>query len=219
MKLLLVEDDLVLSNALNQALQREGFVVCNELKGKTALSQLKSFQPDIVVLDLGLPDIDGVEVLRQLRAQHPNLPTLILTARDSLPDKVQALDKGADDYLVKPFEMDELLARLRALSRRLTTATSSEIQLHGVTMNVANHEVHSKGEPVSLSRREFMVLKTLMENPGRVQTREMLESNLYGWGEEVSSNAIEVHVSNLCKKLPESFIKTLRGVGYTIDRN
>jgi len=219
MKILLVEDDLTLCNGLTHALQKEGFVVCAENHGKGAIAQLSTFLPDLVILDLGLPDMDGTEILKHLRSKQPALPVLILTARDALDDKVKALDKGADDYLVKPFEMPELLARLRVLSRRLTTASTSQISLNGVCMDLATHQVTVDKQPVDFSRREFMVLKTLMENPGRVQTREKLESNLYGWGEEVASNAIEVHISNLRKKLPDGYIRTLRGVGYTVNRD
>lgn len=219
MKVLLVEDDNALAKGLSKALQREGFVVNAVAEGRQAIACRGTFAPDLVILDLGLPDIDGVSVLRQLRDRQRTLPILILTARDALTDKVAALDLGADDYLAKPFAMPELMARLRALARRLGTSASSTISLGTVTMDLGSREVSVKGEPVSLARREFMVLKALMENSGRVQTREVLEDKLYGWGEEVASNAIEVHISNLRKKLPPDFIKTIRGVGYTISAN
>ena len=219
MKLLLVEDDKDLAQGLTHALQRESFVVSNAATGMAAKEQFVSFQPDLVVLDLGLPDIDGIDILKYLRSQHDVTPVLILTARNALDDKVRALDIGADDYLAKPFEMPELLARLRAMSRRLGTASSSEMVIGQVTLDTAAHKVSVGETEVSLPRKEYMTLKALMESAGRVKTKDMLESNLYSWGEEIGSNTIEVHVSNLRKKLPEGFIKTIRGVGYTISQD
>jgi DNA-binding response OmpR family regulator len=219
LKLLLVEDDKDLAQGLTHALQKESFVVSNAATGGAAKEQFVSFQPDLVVLDLGLPDIDGIDVLKYLRNKHDVTPVLILTARDALDDKVRALDIGADDYLAKPFEMPELLARLRAMSRRLGTASSSEMVIGQVTLDTAAHRVLVRETEVSLPRKEYMTLKALMESAGRVKTKDMLESNLYSWGEEIGSNTIEVHVSNLRKKLPEGFIKTIRGVGYTISQD
>jgi len=219
LKLLLVEDDKDLAQGLTHALQRESFVVSNATTGVAAKEQFVSFQPDLVVLDLGLPDIDGIDVLKYLRSQHDVTPVLILTARNALDDKVRALDIGADDYLAKPFEMPELLARLRAMSRRLGTASSSEMVIGPVTLDTAAHKVSVGETEVNLPRKEYMTLKALMESAGRVKTKDMLESNLYSWGEEIGSNTIEVHVSNLRKKLPEGFIKTIRGVGYTISQD
>lgn len=219
MKLLLVEDDKDLAQGLTQALQRESFVVSHAATGAAAKEQFVSFEPDLVVLDLGLPDIDGIDVLKYLRTQHDPTPFLILTARNSLDDKVRALDIGADDYLAKPFEMPELLARLRAMSRRLGTASSSEMIIGQVTLDTVAHRVLVKGIEVNLPRKEYMTLKALMESAGRVKTKDTLESNLYSWGEEIGSNTIEVYVSNLRKKLPEGFISTIRGVGYTISQN
>lgn len=219
MKLLLIEDDKDLAQGLTHALQKESFVVSNAATGGAAKEQFISFQPDLVVLDLGLPDIDGIDVLKYLRNKHDVTPVLILTARDALDDKVRALDIGADDYLAKPFEMPELLARLRAMSRRIGTASSSEMVIGQVTLDTAAHKVSVGKTEVNLPRKEYMTLKALMESAGRVKTKDMLESNLYSWGEEIGSNAIEVHVSNLRKKLPEGFIKTIRGVGYTISQD
>lgn len=217
MKLLLIEDDPMLSSALCKALNVEGFVVHPALSGHAGIAALSSFKPEIVILDLGLPDIDGTEVLRRLRATHIDLPTIILTARHSIDDKVNALDVGADDYLEKPFDMAELFARLRVLARRLSTTRTNKICIKGVDLDVAAQTVHLDQEPLSLTRREYMVLKALMENSGRVQTKDMIESKLYGWGEEIGSNTIEVHISNLRKKLPSEFIRTIRGLGYTIN--
>nr|WP_202410509.1 response regulator transcription factor [Pseudomaricurvus sp. HS19] len=214
--MLLVEDDATLSAALVRALRSEGFSVNDVDCGRLALEAVATAPPDLVVLDLGLPDMDGVSVLRQLRQRQASLPVLILTARDGVEDKVAALDLGADDYLAKPFEMAELLARLRVLARRLGTASSSQVQVGPVSLDTASHQVTSDGELLSLSRREYMLLLALMENSGRVLTKDALEHKLYGWGEEVASNAIEVHISNLRKKLPPQFIQTIRGVGYTV---
>lgn len=219
MRLLLVEDDRVLAAALSRALRAEGFVVDHVDAGKAAVEAVAVSAPDLLVLDLGLPDMDGTQVLHQVRKSQPRLPVLVLTARDGVSDKVSALDTGADDYLCKPFEMDELLARLRVLARHIGTSASSQVKIREVCLELASHEVSVDDLPVSLSRREYMLLKALMENTGRVLTREALENKLYGWGELVASNTIEVHISNLRKKMPEGFIRTVRGVGYTISKD
>ena len=218
MKLLLVEDDRNLSQELKRALKRESFIVSNVASEAAAEEEFVFFQPDLVILDLGLPDIDGVHFLKFIRSRLNETPVLILTARDNLEDKIQALDIGADDYLVKPFEMSELLARLRAISRRLGTACSSEVVIGKVRLDTAGHRVLVEDKVISPPRKEYMTLKILMQNAGRVNTKDMLESKLYALGEEIGSNAIEVHISNLRKKLPEGFIKTIRGVGYTISQ-
>ncbi len=219
MKLLLVEDDRDLAAELIQALQDESFVVSHAASGEAAKARFHDFEPDLVVLDLGLPDIDGIEVLKYLRHRQAAVPVLILTARSALDHKVNALDVGADDYLAKPFDMPELLARLRAMSRRLGTAFSSEIIIGKVTLDVVAHKVLVDDLEVGLPRKEYMTLKALMEGAGRIKTKDSLENSLYDWGETIGSNAVEVHISNLRKKLPADFIKTIRGVGYTIDRN
>jgi DNA-binding response OmpR family regulator len=219
MRLLLVEDDRVLAAALSRALRAEGFVVDHLDAGKAAVEAVAVSAPDLLVLDLGLPDMDGTRVLQQVRKSQPRLPVLVLTARDGVSDKVSALDTGADDYLCKPFEMDELLARLRVLARHIGTSASSQVKIREVCLELASHEVSVDDLPVTLSRREYMLLKALMENMGRVLTREALENKLYGWGELVASNTIEVHISNLRKKMPEGFIRTVRGVGYTISKD
>ena len=216
MKLLLIEDDQMLASGLCKALEREGFVVENAPNGFDGLKYVESFEPQILVLDLGLPDIDGTQVLRKLRLNHASLPVLVLTARHSTQDKVAALDLGADDYLQKPFDMPELLARIRVLARRLGTSTTNVIANGNVLMDVAAHSVQVDEKKIDLTRREFHVLKALMENTGRVQTKDMIETNMYGWGEPIGSNTIEVHISNLRKKLPNQFIKTIRGLGYII---
>jgi DNA-binding response OmpR family regulator len=160
--------------------------------------------------------MDGMAVLRSARQERFLNPVLILTARDTTLDKVSGLDSGADDYLAKPFEIAELLARLRALERRLGGSKSNDLMIGPVCMDTKSLEVKVSGEALLMSRREYMLLKALMESPNKVQTRDMLDSKLYGWGEEVSSNAVEVHIHNLRKKLPEGFIRTVRGVGYVV---
>ena len=216
MSLLLVEDDIELAAGLTEALRMEGFATNHVANGAEALHVIAVETPDIVVLDLGLPDMDGLEVLKKLRARQPDLSVLLLTARDSLNDRVTGLDIGADDYLAKPFEMPELLARLRAISRRAGKAVSPVIKIGSVTLDIARHQVLVANQAVELPRREFMLLRALMENARLVLTREQLERKLYSWGEEVSSNALEVHVHHLRKKLGADFIQTVRGIGYTI---
>jgi len=198
MQVMLVEDNEMLAAAVVKALRTAGFSVNHISRGDQALAALKTSKPDILVLDLGLPGMDGLEVLRGARRQQFSNPVLILTARDKTQDKVAGLDSGADDYLAKPFEMDELLAR--------------------VDLDTHSYEVSVAAEPLGLSRREYMLLKALMESAGKVQTRDMLDSKLYGWGEEVSSNTVEVHIHNLRKKLPAGFIQTVRGLGYVVKK-
>ena len=216
MQLLLVEDDLALAEGLQSAFKNEGFAVNHVTKGLSAISAIQAEVPDLLILDIGLPDIDGLEVLKRVRQLHKTLPILILTARDSLHDKITGLDSGADDYLPKPFETTELFARIRVLERRLGSVQQTEIKLGDVSLDISAHNVHISGNSIDMPRHEYMILKALMENAGRVLTRQQLESKIYGWGEEVASNAIEVHIHNVRKKLPENFIKTIRGVGYTV---
>ncbi|EGM77324.1 response regulator with CheY-like receiver domain and winged-helix DNA-binding domain protein [Rheinheimera sp. A13L] len=219
MRLLLVEDDLDLAKGLVLALSSQGFVVNHVSLGQHALGSIKAKDCDAVILDLGLPDMDGLDILKQSRQREGHLPVLVLTARDGVDDRIRGLDLGADDYLVKPFAMAELFARLRVIERRLGTAATHLIKLQQVELDTSAHLVRVEGEVVGLSRREYMLLKELMESAGRIKTREQLEASLYAWGEEVASNALEVHISNLRKKLPKDFIKTLRGVGYSVSVN
>jgi len=217
MLILLVEDDHSIGRALELALHKRGYSVNTVATGKAALLAIETELPDLVILDLGLPDMDGLAVLRKVRATNVDLPILLLTARAGIDDKVAGLDGGADDYLSKPFEMSELFARLRVMERRLTTARTAEITIGDATLDINRNRVLVDGEELELSRREFMLLKCLMENAGRVQTRNALERRLYSWGEEVASNALEVHVHHLRRKLGSEFIKTVRGVGYKVD--
>lgn len=216
MQILLIEDDASLAQGLIRSLRHERFTVNHVSLGQQAINTLKIEAPDIVILDLGLPDMDGKQVLHEIRRNYPALPVLLLTARGSVDDRVAGLDAGADDYLAKPFDMSELLARLRVFERRLSSQQHAGLLITGVALNAKTMQVTVDNLPVELSRREFMLLKILMENAGRVQTRDSLETKLYSWGEEVTSNAVEVHIHHLRKKLPENFIKTIRGVGYMI---
>lgn len=219
MRILLVEDDSSLAAGLQAALSREGFAVNHVDSGRQALAAVRAEVPDMVVLDLGLPDIDGLQVLANLRETNRGLPVLLLTARDGAEDKVKGLDRGADDYLAKPFDMKELAARLRVIERRLSaTAATSRLSVGSVELDTAAHAVTVAAQPLELPRREYMLLKALLESTGKVLTREALEGRLYSWGEEVSSNALEVHIHHLRKKLPDDFIKTVRGIGYTVPR-
>lgn len=218
MQILLVEDDESLAAGLKNALGRQGFTANHVSTGREALTASKTDRPDIIVLDLGLPDMDGLDVLAHLQKQDNPVPVLVLTARDSLDDKITGLDLGADDYLSKPFDMQELAARLRAFERRLSTARTSRIVIGDVELDASSHAVTIDGEAVELPRREYMLLKSLMESAGKVLTREALESRLYSWGEEVTSNALEVHIHHLRKKLPANMIRTVRGIGYTVAR-
>jgi DNA-binding response OmpR family regulator len=216
MQILLIEDDPSLASGLTTTLKSEGFSVNHIAQGNSALSTIELHHPDIVILDLGLPDIDGNDVLKAIRKDHSSLPVLILTARASLDDKVKGLDNGADDYLAKPFEIDELLARLRVLERRLSGSKNSDLTIGSVSINIKDQVIKLDDNVLDMPRREYMLLKMLMENAGRVLTRSSMENKMYSWGEEVASNAIEVHIHHLRRKLPEHFIKTVRGVGYTI---
>ncbi len=216
MQIVLIEDDVTLAAGLITSLTREGFIVNHITNGSHAVVTCETEQPDMVILDLGLPDMDGLEVLQAIRVGNATIPVLILTARTSLDDKVTGLDLGADDYLAKPFEMPELLARLRVLERRLSSQQHAELTVGTVTIESKHQVVRVDGQQVELPRREYMLLKTLVENAGRVQTRQSLEARLYSWDDELASNALEVHIHHLRKKLPKQFIKTVRGVGYTV---
>jgi len=218
MRLLLVEDDASLAAGIQAALQPEGYTVDWLQDGVSALHALRSEPFDMAILDLGLPRMDGLEVLRNLRARQHPLPVLVLTARDGVQDRIAGLDAGADDYLVKPFDTAELKARLRALLRRSSGRAEPVIDLRGVTLDPQNQRVTCLGRPVSLSRKEFILLHELLAQPDRVLTRDRLEQALYGWNEDVDSNTLEVHIHHLRRKLFPELIRTLRSVGYMIER-
>ncbi len=218
MRILLVEDDQQLADGLKQSLSHEGFTVNHATHGSSAIASITAGDCDMVILDLGLPDMNGLTVLKTVRQNRLSLPVLILTARDSIDEKIKGLDTGADDYLIKPFEMPELLARLRVIERRLGTAEQSVISVNNVTIDIASHNVTVDNEAVEFSKKDYIVLRALMENAGRVLSKDTLESRLYEWGEEIASNAIEVRIHHLRRKLPKDFIKTIHGVGYTIKK-
>lgn len=218
MRILLAEDDPQLGDGLMVGLRQEGYAVDWVKDGAAADLALKTEAYDLLVLDLGLPRQTGLAVLAALRARGQNLPVLILTARDATSDKVQGLDAGADDYLVKPVDLDELAARVRALLRRAAGRSQPQLCLGDLTLDPAARQVTLAGKSVDLSAREFALLQVLLENAGRVMTRAQLEASLYGWRDEPDSNALEVHIHHLRKKLGAERIKTLRGIGYTMPK-
>lgn len=206
----------MLGASLQTGLRQEGWAVDLVGDGEMAEEALRGEPYDVVLLDLGLPRKGGLEVLRGLRRRGMATPVLIVTAQDAVADRVMGLDAGADDYLVKPFDLDEVAARVRALHRRSAGRANPKLEVGALSMDPAAHEVALDGVPVPLSAREFALLQALLERPGRPLSRAQLEERLYGWGEEVESNAVEVHVHALRKKLGTRWIKTLRGVGYMI---
>lgn len=214
MRILLAEDDPQLGDGLTVGLRQEGYAVDWVKDGTAADLALASEDFDLLVLDLGLPRLSGMEVLARLRGRGQALPVLILTARDATGDKIAGLDGGADDYLVKPIDLDELAARVRALARRTGGRSAPLLQLGDLVLDPAARQASLAGAPIELSLREFSLLQTLMENSGRVMTRAQLEGSLYGWRDEPDSNALEVHIHHLRKKVGAERIKTLRGVGY-----
>jgi two-component system, OmpR family, response regulator QseB len=218
MRLLLVEDDAMIGESVRVGLRRDGFTVDWVRDGRAAELALANGVYDLLLLDLGLPKKDGLEVLKTLRKQGNRTPVLILTARDAVNDRITGLDSGADDYLVKPFDLDELAARIRALLRRQAGRADALIQCGDLTLNPATREATLGGRPVSISAREMAVLEALLERPGAVLSREQLEEKLYGWEEEVESNAVEVYIHGLRKKLGADFIKNIRGVGDMVPR-
>lgn len=218
MRVLLVEDDAMLGEGVRRGLRQQGHAVDWVHDGEAAELALAGEPYEAVLLDLGLPRKGGLEVLRELRRRRAAVPVLILTAQDAIPDRVAGLDAGADDYLVKPFDLDELAARLRALQRRSGGRAEPALEQGGLRLDPGAHEVTLDGAPVALTTREFALLQALLERPGRPLSRARLEERLYGWGEQVESNAVEVHVHALRRKLGAGWIKTLRGVGYMVPR-
>ena len=218
MRLLLVEDDTMIGEAVLDLLRAEQYAVDWVRDGEMAGTAMKSLQYDLVLLDLGLPRRDGLEVLRELRARKDRVPVLIATARDSVQQRVQGLDAGADDYILKPYDMDELMARIRALLRRASGRAEPVYEHMGVSINTATREVSVEGQAVVLSAREWAVLEPLIARPGLVLSREQLEEKLYGWKDDVSSNAIEVYIHGVRKKLGAGLIVNVRGVGYMVPK-
>lgn len=218
MRLLLVEDDPLLGDGIRVGLQQSGFVVDWVKDGLAAKLALEAEAYALVVLDLGLPRLSGTDLLKWLRATGNDTPVLILTARDAVGDRVGGLDAGADDYLIKPFDLDELSARIRALLRRAGGRATPLIGHGQLEIDPASRQVTLAGKPVELSPREYAILLALLEGAGRALSREQLEQSLYGWGDEVESNAVEVHIHHLRKKLGAELIRTIRGVGYLVDK-
>jgi two-component system response regulator QseB len=216
-RILLVEDDELLGSGIHDALTRNAYGVEWVRDGRDAQSALQAGHFDLVVLDLGLPRLDGLDVLRRARAAGIQTQVLVLSARDTATDRVTGLDAGADDYLVKPFDLDELFARIRALQRRMRGAAVNVLEHGPLRLDPATLEVSYRGRPVSLQRREFMVLRKLLEHAGQVLSRAQLEEAIYGWGSNVESNAVDVHIHNLRKKFYQELIRTVRGVGYIVD--
>jgi two-component system response regulator QseB len=217
-RLLLVEDDAMIGASVQEGLRQEGFAADWVRDGAAAEVALAGETYDLMVLDLGLPKKSGLEVLQGLRRKDNPLPVLVLTARDSVSDRVAGLDAGADDYLVKPFDLDELAARVRALLRRRSGRADPVLRHGALALNPATLEATLDGAPLSLSPREFAVIRMLLDRPGAILSRAQIEERLYGWGEEVESNAVEVHIHALRRKLGADFIKTVRGAGYMVPK-
>jgi two-component system response regulator QseB len=220
MRILLVEDDKSLGSLIYNALHKSANAVDWVQDGQAAIDAVinKADKFDVIILDLGLPKVDGLSVLQRIRKEGLHTPVMILTARDTVEDRVKGLDSGSDDYLTKPFDLDELGARLRALQRRSLARTENLITYQNIVLNPASHTVTVDGELVALPRREFALLQKLLENIGHVITRELLAQTLYGWNEDVDSNTLEVHIHNLRKKLGVDCIRTIRGVGYMVEK-
>ncbi len=214
MRILLVEDDKLLGDGVQAGLTQSGFNVDWVRDGVAAELALKSGEFTGVVLDLGLPRLSGMDLLARLRRGGNKVPVLILTARDRVEDRIKGLDAGADDYVIKPFDLHELAARLRALVRRACGEAAAKLRVGDVELDPAARRVSLRGQPVELAAREFALLQELMLNAGRVLSREQLAQRLYAWGEEIESNAIEVHVHHLRRKLAPELLRTVRGVGY-----
>lgn len=219
MRLLLVEDDELLGDAVKAGLTQFGYVVDWLKDGEAARSSIKFESFEAIILDLGLPKLSGLGFLKAIRQEGNTTPVIILTARDSIEDRVKGLDNGADDYLTKPFDLNELSARIRALVRRSTGRADTTIHFRHIMLDPAAHAVYADDVLVNVPRREFALLQKLLENSGQVISREQLMQSLYGWDEEIDSNTLEVHIHNLRKKLNINFIRTIRGVGYMVEKN
>ncbi len=218
MRLLLVEDDVMIGESVVEGLRQEGFAVDWVQDGGAAELAIAGTVFDLMLLDLGLPGKHGLDVLRSIRSKGNHLPVLILTARDAVPDRVKGLNAGADDYLVKPFDLDELVARIHALLRRQAGRAEPVVIYGALSLNPLTYEVSMDGKSLSLSAREFSLLKALLEHPGAVRSVAQLQQHMYRWDEEVDSNTVEVYIHALRKKLGPGFIKNVRGVGYRVSR-
>lgn len=218
MRLLLVEDDPMIGEAVQDLLRAEHYAVDWVRDGDAADTALRTSAYDLVMLDLGLPKRDGIAVLRDLRTRKDRTPVLVATARDAVAQRIEGLDAGADDYVLKPYDLDELLARIRALLRRASGRAEPVYEHKGVSINPSTREASVNGVPVVLSGREWAVLEPLLARPGLVLSRQQLEDKLYGWGDEVSSNAVEVYIHGLRKKLGPDILLNVRGVGYLVPK-
>ena len=216
MRLLLVEDDSIIGSGLAQGLRLEGFIVDWVRDVKTAQQALQLVSYGLLLLDLGLPQVDGMQILNNIRSAGSILPVIVITARDALQDRLAGLNSGADDYLVKPFALEELVARIHAVSRR-QNGRAETVWTHGaLRIDPARHLALLNEVSIPVSAKEFALLKEFLHEPGIILSREQLEERLYGWGDEIASNAIEVHIHNLRKKFGQNIIRTIRGVGYQI---
>jgi DNA-binding response OmpR family regulator len=218
MRILLVEDDPMIGEGVRTALRQEGYAVDWVRDGRVADTVLTTEHVDLLLLDLGLPGADGFEVLRRLRGRKSRIPVVVITARDEVQDRVRGLDAGADDYMIKPFSLEELGARIRSAMRRSAGLAEPEIEVHGVRVNPATREVRRDGKLITLSAREYALVEALMQRPGQILSRSQIEDRLYGWGDEVDSNTVEVYVHSVRRKLGADFIRNVRGVGYYVPR-
>lgn len=218
MRILLVEDDELLGDGIRFGLVQYQYNVDWVKNGMAAWSSLQSEHFDMAILDLGLPKLSGEDLLKNMRSKNINTPVIILTARDTVTDMIKGLDAGADDYIVKPFDLEALCARIRAVQRRTTSSSGAEptMTVGDINLDPATRLVFKSGQIIEVSRREFVLLQMLMENAGRVLSREQITQSLYGWGDDIDSNALEVHIHNLRKKFGNKTIITLRGVGYML---
>ena len=219
MRLLLVEDDESLGDAVKTGLSQFGFIVDWLKNGEIAKQILKSEIFELILLDLGLPKLSGLQLLQSIRQEGNTTPVIILTARDAVEDRIKGLDSGADDYIIKPFDLNELSARIRALTRRSQGRADTEIRYQNITLDPASYTVTLDNIPINIPRREFSLLFKLLENHGQVVTRDQLMQSIYSWDEDVDSNTLEVHIHNLRKKLNANFIRTIRGIGYMVEKN
>jgi two-component system, OmpR family, response regulator QseB len=218
MRVLLVEDDGMIAQGLQTALRQAGFAIDWMRDGKTAAAALETTAFDVVLLDLGLPHRDGIDVLRDLRKRGDATPVIILTARDEIQHRIAGLDAGADDYIVKPFDLDEVMARMRSVLRRVAGRGDPSIRHGNLRLDPVSHIVERDGTPVNVSAHEYAVLEALLQRPGAVLSRAQLEDRLYGWNEQIGSNAVEVYIHGLRRKLGSDAIRTLRGVGYFVPK-
>ncbi|MDH5256910.1 MAG: response regulator transcription factor [Gammaproteobacteria bacterium] len=218
MRILIVEDDTLLGDGIRVGLSQQGYAADWVEDGDMAQSALLTNEYEAIILDLGLPKVSGLELLKEIRKKGDDTPVIILTAQDGVEDRINGLDTGADDYLTKPFDLEELTARLRALLRRRGGRSTPVIEHGDIVVDPASHSVKNNGVVVDISPREFTILQLLLEHQGKVMSRSRLEEGLYAWNDEVESNTVEVHIHHIRKKLGAKLIRTIRGVGYIIDK-